>query len=110
MTTGYERALATVGRRHDVIAISVEDPLERVLPAAGLIEVVDGEGGGAMVIDTASLAFRRRFAHHFGHRHEECRKLCRRHEIDLIELSTDRAYDMELVQFFRRRERRQSRG
>jgi len=109
LTGGYERALSVVARRHDVIAIAIEDPLERELPRVGLIPMIDGESGRVMVVDTCDARLRRRFADETRQRREERLTLCRRHEIDLIELATDRSYDAELVKFFRRRARRLSR-
>jgi uncharacterized protein (DUF58 family) len=109
LTGGYERALSVVARRHDVIAIAIEDPLERELPRVGLIPMIDGESGQVMVVDTSDARLRRRFADETRRRREERVTLCRRNEIDLIELATDRSYDAELVKFFRRRARRLSR-
>jgi uncharacterized protein (DUF58 family) len=109
LAEGYEKALAVVARRHDLISIAVEDPMERSLPNAGLLHMADGESGRLMVIDTSDPALRRRFEHEGLRRRNERQALCRRHEIDLIELSTDRPYEAELVIFFRRRARRLSR-
>lgn len=109
LSDGFEQALATVSRRHDVIAIAVEDPMEQNLPDAGLIQVIDGETGQALVIDTSNPALRGKFAEDAERRRAERQALCRRHEIDLIELSTGQPYDAELVKFFRRRARRLSR-
>ncbi|MCL5270288.1 MAG: DUF58 domain-containing protein [bacterium] len=106
---GFERSLAVCSRRHDVIAIAVEDPFERRLPEAGLIEMIDAESGAAVVIDTADRALRRRYELEAERRRSERQSLLRRYEVDLIELSTDRPYDSELVAFFKRRARRLNR-
>ena len=106
----YEQALSAVGRRHDVIALHIQDPLEFELPRAGLIELIDGETGEAMVIDTSDPRLRQTFADQAGQRLQTLRETCRRHEIDLIELRTGRPYELELFQFFRRRARRLARG
>ncbi len=100
---------AVVGRRHDVIAIHIEDALERELPKAGLIEVVDGETGWPSVVDTGDNWFRRQFADRSQRRRAALRTLCGRHEIDLIELLTDRPYESELFTFFRQRAKRLAR-
>lgn len=107
---GFERALAVVGQRHDMIAVAVNDPLEQELPAIGLVEVVDSESGGRMIVDTADPGLRRSYAAAMTRRRSNLQGLCRRHEIDLIELQTGRPYEGELVQFFRRRVRKQRRG
>lgn len=109
MTGGYEKALSVASRRHDLIAIAVEDPLEQVLPRVGLLEVIDAETGRPMVVDTNRASVRRRFEALGRERREALRQGCRRHDVDLIELSTDRPYDQDLIQFFRRRARRLSR-
>jgi uncharacterized protein (DUF58 family) len=106
LTEGFEQALAVAARRHDVIAIAVEDPMEQNLPEAGLIQVIDCETGRTMAIDTSNRLLRRKFAEDAARRRGERQALCRRHEVDLIELSTDQPYDAELVKFFKRRTRR----
>jgi len=109
LTEGHERALSIVSRRHDVIAISVEDPMEQQLPPAGLIEMMDGETGRPLVLDTRDAALRAQFEAHALRRRQERLAIFRRYEIDTIELRTDRPYQTELVQFFHRRERRLAR-
>ncbi|MCE5229732.1 DUF58 domain-containing protein [bacterium] len=110
LAEGYDKSLAAVGRRHDVIGIHVEDPLERELPNSGLIELIDGETGWPAVVDTGDNWLRRQFAERGERRRAALRTLCRRHEIDLIELLTDRPYESELFTFFRRRAKRMARG
>ncbi len=107
---GCEQALAMVARRHDLVALHLSDPLERALPAAGLLDLTDAETGESLVVDTADAATRRRFEEQAGERRGRLVALCRRHGIDLIELSTDRDYEGELFKFFRRRARRLARG
>jgi uncharacterized protein (DUF58 family) len=109
LSDGFERALAVVARRHDVVAISVEDPMELALPDAGLIPMIDGESGRMVVVDTSSAALRRRFAAEAERRRGARQALLRRHVIDAIELRTDQPYEGELIKFFRRRASRLSR-
>ena len=42
---GYERALGILRRRHDVIALHLQDPREAELPDAGLVALLDPETG-----------------------------------------------------------------
>jgi uncharacterized protein (DUF58 family) len=58
---GWERPLAQLARRHEVVAIRVVDPLERELPPLGLIVVEDAETGEQVVADTSDPEFRRLF-------------------------------------------------
>lgn len=107
---GLERALATIGRRHDLIAIAVNDPAEERLPPVGLLELLDGETGQRMIVDAGDRRVREAFAEANQARRTALRELCRRHETDLIELATGHAYENEVVQFFRRRARRAARS
>ena len=51
---GYERPLAALAVRHDVIALVLEDRRDRELPDVGLIEVVEPESGARRWLDTSS--------------------------------------------------------
>jgi Ca-activated chloride channel family protein len=48
-------------RRHDLIAVHVEDPRERELPNVGIIALEDAETGEIIELDTARTAVRQRF-------------------------------------------------
>lgn len=56
-----ERSLRIMGKRHDVIAISVTDPVEVKMPNVGLVELEDAETGELIQIDTGSVAFRKQY-------------------------------------------------
>ena len=66
----YERILRVVARKHDLVAVSVSDPRETKLPAAGLVSVRDPETGTVGVIDAGSSAVRRAYEE-FGVRFRE---------------------------------------
>lgn len=103
---GFERALRTVGRRHDVIAVSIADPLELRLPDVGLLALEDAETGEWVQIDTGSAAVLRRYETLGVQRQEQLRELFRSMSIDHLEILTNRDYVRALVAFFRSRERR----
>jgi uncharacterized protein (DUF58 family) len=102
---GYERALRITSRRHDLIPVTVGDPLEEALPNVGLLELEDPETGGTIVFDTGgpeAAAFART-----ARRTAEARRdLFKRLAMDPIELRTDRPYLPALTTFFESRARR----
>ena len=51
---GWERPLRRLAARHEVVAITVDDPREHVLPDAGWIEMLDAESGRRALVDTGS--------------------------------------------------------
>ncbi len=107
---GFEKSLRVAGRKHDMIAVSVTDPLEVSLPDVGLLELEDAETGELVEIDTGSGAIRGQYEKLGGKRLAELKELFRSMKIDLIEVQTDRDYVKDLVGFFRGRERRQASG
>ena len=65
---GWERPLALLNRRHELIPVRLWDPREVELPDAGLIVVEDAETGEQLYVDTGNLDFRRRFFEAAQHR------------------------------------------
>lgn len=104
-TSSYERALRITAGRHDLIPVTVTDPLEEVLPSVGLLEVEDPETGEVIVFDTSGPE-----AHAFARdvrRAAETREaLFRRLDMDPVHVRTDRPYLPALTTFFEARARR----
>ena len=104
-----QRTLKLIGRRHDVIAVRIADPLEAELPNAGLLVLTDPESGERIVVDTASKAVRVQYARGVRAEREAMRRMFRQQGIDEVEVSTDQSYVSPLLAFFRRRERQGAR-
>ncbi len=102
----FETNLKLLARRHDVICCSIDDPRERSLPRAGLVELEDAETGERFVLDTSSPSVRRKYEAMALRRRENLRMQFRRMGIDHIEAATDRPYVQALIDLFRRREGR----
>ena len=90
-------------RRHDLISIAVDDPLERELPDVGLVEMLDTETRAIRVVDTSDAGLRERFRADQAARRDRRRQMMIRNGAGFIELRTDRPYANELVRFFRAR-------
>jgi uncharacterized protein (DUF58 family) len=102
----FSRPLGVTGRRHDLVAIPVVDPLEESLPNVGRVSFEDAETGAMIEINTADRHVRARFANAVESRRQELLTLLRRNRIDSIELRTDADYLPALRAFFLKRERR----
>jgi uncharacterized protein (DUF58 family) len=101
----YERALRITARRHDLIPVTIGDPLEQGLPNVGLIEMQDPESGGTIVFDTGGPEAAA-FARSVKAVREARVTLFKRLAMDPIELSTDKPYLPALTTFFESRARR----
>ena len=52
------QSLAAIAARHDTVAVSVSDPIEHRLPAAGLLRLADIESGVFRLVDSGNQAVR----------------------------------------------------
>lgn len=103
---GFEQALRQTSRRHDLIAISIEDPREHSLPNVGLIELRDAETGRLALVDTRNDSLRKRWQEAFQLSRAKRERIFQQSGVDHISLSTEKSPVDALVRFFQKRERR----
>ena len=99
----YEKALRVANRRHDLVAIALEDPREYDLPAIGIVELEDAETGEGIMVDFGDSAVRDAFQKLTRKERDERDSLFRRMGLDAVNISTQGAYHEPLMQFFRMR-------
>src|SRR5436190_18003531 len=56
LSEGWERAMQIARQRHELVPVVVGDPLERELPAVGLLMLEDLESGELVELDTSGAA------------------------------------------------------
>jgi hypothetical protein len=95
-----------LGQRHDVIAVSIEDPLERALPDAGIVRFVDPENGRLVEVDTSARRVRLAYERRGSQDRQARRLLFRQLAIDEIVVGTGGGIVEPLLKFFRGREKR----
>jgi uncharacterized protein (DUF58 family) len=105
-TSDFSRELSVSGRRHDFIAVHVQDQREEILPNVGIITLEDAETGEQIEINTADRTTRARFSALAETRLAELNRTLRRNSIDTISLRTGEDYLPALRSFFKQRERR----
>jgi uncharacterized protein (DUF58 family) len=103
---GWEKALALLARRHEVIAVRLYDPLELDLPDLGFVVMQDAETGEQLFVDTRDKGFRKRFALAAGRRESALRQAFTEAGVDCLELATDNRLDEALLRFIQLRKRR----
>lgn len=106
LTPDLEKPLARLAQRHDVIAVTLEDPAERVLPDIGPARLEDPETGERLEIDTSHPAVRAAFARRVAEADDARRRLFGRLGLDEIVVHTEHGYVDALLAFFRARVRR----
>jgi uncharacterized protein (DUF58 family) len=104
----YERTLGILSRRHDLIAVSVNDPREYELPNVGLLDLEDGETGEHVTLDTGSEEVRKQYKTLGIEGRAQLKETFRSMNIDHIEVGTSDDYLLDLIRFFKRRERKRA--
>jgi len=105
-TSDFSRELSVSGRRHDFIALHIQDEREQNLPNVGIITLEDAETGEQIEINTADRSTRTRFSALAETHRAELYRTLRRNNIDAISLRTGENYLPALRSFFKQRERR----
>ncbi len=103
---GWERPLALLTRRHEVLAIRVTDPSERSLPDAGTVVLQDAETGEQMTVNTGDPELRRRYEAAATARSEDLHRTIQDAGADVFELSTDEDLADALIRLARHRRKR----
>jgi len=103
IATDFEKALAAVRGKHDVIAIRTSDPRETALPDVGLISLEDSETGEVVVVDSRSSRVRKLFQSRSVAERSRQDDLLRSLKIDELEITTGKPYIKELSNFFKMR-------
>ena len=98
--------LRSTSRRHDLVAIAVNDRREETLPDIGILHIEDAETGEIVAINTGRRQVRESFAREASERRSLLCSTFRRGGIDFLELRTGEPYQPSLYNFFQTRERR----
>ncbi|MBN2442477.1 MAG: DUF58 domain-containing protein [Spirochaetales bacterium] len=106
LESDYEKQMRIMGKRHDLIAVSITDPREMTLPPVGLLELEDAETGELIVIDTSDPGIRKQYEKQGKERASGLNKLFRSMGVDQIDIRTDKDYVSTLMRFFLEREKR----
>lgn len=99
----YEDALKVAVNRHDISAINIYDPREREIPDVGLLNVMDGETGEQMWVDTSDKGWRKSFKQWNDMVNDRTMSTLRKYKVDCVSIRTDEDYVKGLVSLFKSR-------
>ncbi|TKJ42348.1 DUF58 domain-containing protein [candidate division LCP-89 bacterium B3_LCP] len=103
---GFEDDLRLVGKKHDLIALSLRDPREETIPPVGLLKLQDAETGEELWLDTYDRKVSSGIETIIKDKKRELNKLLRSSDIDHVELPVNQDYILPLSRFFRLRAKR----
>lgn len=104
--SGYERPLKKVSRKHDLIALRMNDPREKEVPPVGIIEMADSESGETFWVNTASYSFQNQFKAQQKRFEQQLNSIISQNEIEFLDLWTNEDYFSKVVGFFRQRKKK----
>jgi uncharacterized protein (DUF58 family) len=100
------RAMRQTHRRHDLVAVRIQDPHESMLPDVGLLSIEDAETGELLELDTTNPQVRERFQQYAQDRVAHLKRAFNGEAVDSLELVTGENYVPALRRFFKTRERK----
>jgi uncharacterized protein (DUF58 family) len=106
LSPGIERPMKLLAQRHDLIAVTVEDPSELELPDVGLARLTDPETDQVIDVDTSDPKVRLGYQKRVHDDGEARKRLLRRLAVDEVLVRTNEGIIEPLLRFFRSRETR----
>lgn len=107
-TEELRRAIRQTNRRHDLVAMPIEDAREQTLPDLGIVAIEDAETGELVELDTRNPRVRERFAELAQDRAAQFRRTFNAEAVDSLRLKTDQPYVAGLMAFFKNRTHKRS--
>jgi len=105
-SSNFKNPLSIANKRHDIVAITINDPIEMKIPNLGMVNLWDAETGKSYLLDTSDSELRKEYDRNSHNLIEERKKLFRSINVDHIDIATDVPYLQNLIKFFGMRKRR----
>lgn len=106
LATDWEKPLRRLGARHEVVAVTVDDPREQDLPDAGVLWLEDAESGEQVLVDTSTKRTRQAVAQVAERRRGERARVLAAAGVDHVALVAGQDYAPVLRRAFAARARR----
>jgi len=99
----YTDALKIANKKHDLIAIKINDKTELEIPKVGLIKLSDNETGNICWADTSSKEFQKQFKMNVLKREQNMKDRFNKCGVDYCDIYTHEGYIKPLMNLFKRR-------
>jgi uncharacterized protein (DUF58 family) len=100
---GYEKQLRHANRKHDLMAIRVQDEYDNHLLDLGWVALTDSESGESRMVNTSSKRLQRKFDDWRSDIESEYETSLKRSGVDAVNLLTDASYVKNLRKAFKHR-------
>lgn len=99
----FSDAMKVANRKHDLVALRVNDAHESKLPDVGLIKLRDNETGKLMWVDTSDKGFRKQLEINHRKFEAELKDIFNRSGVDYTTINTHEGYIKPLMNLFKKR-------
>lgn len=103
-----DKPLGKLSRKHETVALTVQDPLEKKLPSGGRVVMVDPETGFETLVNTSNQNLRMGYEKLMRRQREGVATVLKKHGIDAAVLRTDGDSLSALHQLLKRRSRKRT--
>jgi uncharacterized protein (DUF58 family) len=101
-----QQTMRVTNLHHDLVAVTVHDPLEQNWPKAGLVQLQDAENGHQIIVNTNNHTWQTAFETRSNKITTRREQLLQRARVDHILIMTGEDYVPALLAFFKRRGKR----
>lgn len=99
----YAQALRMMSKKHDVVAVVVQDPAEIAFPSMGLVDIQDAESGHVLTVDSSSPAFKKAYKQYMSNLAGERERELRAANVDRVEVVSGEEFIEPLIAYFRKK-------
>jgi len=99
----YEKELAMLAKRHDLIVIQLLDLRERKFPGLGIVPILDKESGKLVWINTSGDEFQKKYFAEYADNQNSVVQICQKYQANYLAIQTNEDYVPQLVNLFRLR-------
>ena len=103
---GYENAIRQLGKKHDVVAVKIEDPAENHFGSLGFLSLQDPETGREIEVEAGSFAFQREMSAKLKDFDQKTKQIFNHARVEVLRVNTKEDYAESLVQFLKRRKQK----
>ena len=105
MSVDFTKVLRLISKKHDVVAVVVNDPFDKQLAPIGLIHMEDPETGKKITVDSSSPSFLKHYKQQMEQRRQIIKSKLNKSNVDICDLQTDQDIFKQFFSFINRRSR-----
>ena len=98
-----EKPILSLSRKHEIVAISINDEREYELPSVGYVELEDSETGENILVNTSNKSFRDNYKEITESKRKEIKFFFEKHGIDFVGINTKEQYFELVAKYFKNR-------